>query len=72
MEEVDEHLMITDIEISCWEEQLKQMVSQSHTLIIFIHWDQFLLVTLTNQFKISLKIFPTPGICRDHPKTSTS
>ena len=30
MEEVDECLMITSIEISCWKEQLKQAVSQSH------------------------------------------
>ena len=35
MEEVDECLLITSIEISCWKEQLKQVVSQSLTLIIF-------------------------------------
>ena len=48
MEEVDECLMIADIEISCWKEQLKQAVSQSHTLIISMQFDQFLLVTLAN------------------------
>ena len=42
--------MIADIEISCWREQLKQVVSQSHTLIIFMQFDQFLLVALANQF----------------------
>ena len=72
MEEVDECLMIADIAISCWKEQLKQVVSQFHTLIIFMQFDKFLLVTLANQFKISLKIFPTPGICRDHPNTPAS
>ena len=46
--EVDEHLMIADIEISYWKEQLKQVVSQSHTLIISIQFDQFLLITLAN------------------------
>ena len=35
MEEVDECLLIASIEISCWKEQLKQVVSQSLTLIIF-------------------------------------
>ena len=35
MEEVDEHLMIANIEILCWKEQLKQVVHQSHKLIIF-------------------------------------
>ena len=35
MEEANECLLITSIEISCWKEQLKQTVSQSHTLIIF-------------------------------------
>ena len=49
MEEVNECLMIADIEISCWKEQLKEVVSQSHTLIIFMHFDQFLLVTFANQ-----------------------
>ena len=44
MEEVDECLMISDIEIPCWKEHLK------HTLIIFMQFDQFLLVTLANQF----------------------
>ena len=72
MEEVDECFMIADIEISCWKEQLKQAAIQSHTLIIFMQFDQFLLVTLDNQFKISLKIFPIPGIYRDHPNTSAS
>ena len=33
MEEVDECLTIANIEISCWKEQLKEAVSQSH-----IHW----------------------------------
>ena len=50
MEEVDEHVMIADIEISCWKEQFKQAISQSHKLIFFTQFDQFLLVTLANQF----------------------
>ena len=41
MEEVDEYLMIADIEISGWKEQLKQVVRQSHTLIIFMQFGQF-------------------------------
>ena len=28
MEEIDEYLLITGIEVSCWKEQLKQAVSQ--------------------------------------------
>ena len=47
MEEVYE--LITGIEIACWKEQLKQAVSQSLTLIISMQFDQFLLVTLSNQ-----------------------
>ena len=35
MEEVNECLFITSIEISCLKEQLKQVVSQSLTVIIF-------------------------------------
>ena len=35
MEEVDECLLIIGLEISCWKEQLKQVVSQPLTLIIF-------------------------------------
>ena len=67
MEEVDEHLMITDIEISCWKEQLKQVVSQSHTLIIFMQFDQFLLVTLVIQI---LDFIETFSISRDLQRPS--
>ena len=49
MEEVDEHLVIAGIEISCWKEQLEQVVSQSLILFLFMQFDQFLLVTLANQ-----------------------
>ena len=34
MEEIDECLLITSIEVSRWKEQLKQVVSQYHTLNI--------------------------------------
>ena len=34
MEEIDEHLLITGIEVSCWKDQLKQVVSQCLTLNI--------------------------------------
>ena len=49
MEEVDECLLIASTEISSWKELLKQVVSQSLTLIISMQFDQFLLVTLANQ-----------------------
>ena len=48
MEEVGECLLITSVEISCWKE-LKQAVSQSLTLILSMQFDQFLLVTLSNE-----------------------
>ena len=35
LEEVDECLLLAGTEISCWKEQLKQVVSQYLTLIIF-------------------------------------
>ena len=41
MEEINECLLIASIEVSCWKEQLKQAVSQYHTLNIF-HAIQFL------------------------------
>ena len=28
MEDIDEHLLIANIEVSCWKDQLKQVVSQ--------------------------------------------
>ena len=34
MEEIDEHLLITSIEVSCWKDQLKQVISQYLTLNI--------------------------------------
>ena len=34
MEEIDECLLITSIEVSCWKEQLRQVVSQYYTLNI--------------------------------------
>ena len=54
MEEVDECLLIAGIEISCWKDQLKQVASQSLTLIIYMQFNQFWLVVLTNQIKTSL------------------
>ena len=35
MEEIDEHLLITGIEVSCWKGQLKQAVSQYLTTNTF-------------------------------------
>ena len=34
MEEIDEHLLIAGIEVSCWKDQLKQAVCQYLTLNI--------------------------------------
>ena len=35
MEAIDEHLLIVDIEISCWKDQLRQAVSQSYITDFF-------------------------------------
>ena len=49
MEEVDECLMITNIDISCWKKQLKQAdVNPTYTNQFSCKFDQFLLVTLVN------------------------
>ena len=34
MEEINEHLFIADIEVSCWKDQLNQVVSQYPSLDI--------------------------------------
>ena len=57
MEEVVECLMITGIEISCWKEQLEQVVSQPLILFLFMRFDQFLLVTSANQIWDLIKKF---------------
>ena len=35
MEDIDDHLLIADIEVSCWKDQPKQAVSQHLTTNIF-------------------------------------
>ena len=60
MEEVNECLLIASLEISCWKEQFKQVVSLSLTLIIF-HAIQFLFIILTIQIKISLNYLNFQG-----------
>ena len=44
MEDIDEHLFISYIEISCWKDQLKQVVSQS-----------FIITTFFNEFHFRIK-----------------
>ena len=66
MEEVNECLLIDGIEISCWKEQLKQVVSQSLTLIIF-HAIQSISVSNPDYFDHNhLKLSYFTGICKDY------
>ena len=39
MEDINEHLLIADIEVSCWKDQLKQAVSHQ---TFFMQFNQFL------------------------------
>ena len=72
MEDIDEHLLIADIEVSCWKDQLKQVVSQLHTTNTF-HAMQSIFSKInfvtSKPYLISYPILFL-GICRDHVNIS--
>ena len=74
MEDIDEHLLIADIEVSCWKDQLKQAVSQLFITNIFHAIQSFFLkiklITSDPDF-ISYSILFLE-ICRNYLNTSAS
>ena len=74
MEDLDERLILTEIKISCWKDQLKQAVSQlQFTNTLHEIQTIFLSKTMLITFKIILHfIFYTfIGVQRKLPDTST-
>ena len=74
MEDIDECLLIANIEVSCWKDQMKHAVSQLFITNIFHAIQSFFLkiklVTSDPDF-ISYPILFL-GICRNHLNTCTS
>ena len=67
MEDIDEHLLIANIEVSCWKDQLKQVASELLTTNTFHAIQSISFLNQTYNFK-TISHFVSYTVFRDLQK----